>query len=55
MFDSVDLIILVGSLLVIVFAGVHIAIALGVTSVLGIYLMTDDIEVARNFVGNTAY
>lgn len=55
MFDSTDLIILVGSLLAIVFAGVHIAIALGVTSVLGIYLMTDDIEVARNFVGNTAY
>jgi len=55
MFDSVDLIILVGTLLAIVFAGVHIAIALGVTSVLGIYLMTDDIEVARNFVGNTAY
>jgi tripartite ATP-independent transporter DctM subunit len=55
MFDSTDLVILVGSLLVIVFAGVHIAIALGVTSVLGIYLMTDDIEVARNFVGNTAY
>jgi tripartite ATP-independent transporter DctM subunit len=54
-FDSTDLIILVGSLLAIVFAGVHIAIALGVTSVLGIYLMTDDIEVARNFVGNTAY
>jgi tripartite ATP-independent transporter DctM subunit len=55
LFDSTDLIILVGSLLVVVFAGVHIAIALGVTSVLGIYLMTDDIEVARNFVGNTAY
>jgi tripartite ATP-independent transporter DctM subunit len=54
-FDSVDLIILVGTLLVVVFAGVHIAIALGVTAVLGIYLMTDDIEVARNFVGNTAY
>jgi tripartite ATP-independent transporter DctM subunit len=54
-FDSTDLIILVVSLLVVVFAGVHIAIALGVTSVLGIYLMTDDIEVARNFVGNTAY
>ncbi len=55
MFDSADLVILVVSLLVVVFAGVHIAIALGVTSVLGIYLMTDDIEVARNFVGNTAY
>jgi tripartite ATP-independent transporter DctM subunit len=54
-FDATDLVILVGSLLVVVFAGVHIAIALGVTAVLGIYLMTDDIEVAKNFVGNTAY
>lgn len=55
MFDSSDLVILVVTLLAVVFAGVHIAIALGVTSVLGIYLMTDDIQVARSFVGNTAY
>jgi tripartite ATP-independent transporter DctM subunit len=54
-FDSSDIVILVGTLLVTVFAGVHIAIALGVTAVLGIYLMTDDIQVARDFVGNTAY
>jgi tripartite ATP-independent transporter DctM subunit len=54
-FDSSDLVILVVTLLAVVFAGVHIAIALGVTSVLGIYLMTDDIQVARSFVGNTAY
>jgi tripartite ATP-independent transporter DctM subunit len=39
----------------VVFAGVHIAIALGATAILGIYLMTDDIEVARQFVANTAY
>lgn len=55
MFDSADLVILVVTLLALVFAGVHIAVALGVTSVLGIYLMTDDIQVARSFVGNTAY
>ena len=55
MFDALDLTILVSVLLVVVFAGVHIAVALGVTAVLGIYLMTDDIAVARQFVGNTAY
>ncbi len=55
MFDALDLTILVTALLAVVFAGVHIAVALGVTAVLGIYLMTDDIAVARQFVGNTAY
>lgn len=55
MFDVFDLTILVVVLLGVVFAGVHIAVALGVTSVLGIYLMTRDIEVARQFVANTAY
>jgi len=55
MFDALDLTILVSVLLVVVFAGVHIAVALGVTAVLGIYLMTDDIAVAQQFVGNTAY
>ena len=55
MFDALDLTILVVVLLGVVFAGVHIAVALGVTSVLGIYLMTDDIMVAQQFVGNTAY
>ncbi len=55
MFDALDLTILVVVLLGVVFAGVHIAVALGVTAVLGIYLMTDDIEVARQFVANTSY
>ncbi|MDH4191354.1 MAG: TRAP transporter large permease subunit [Betaproteobacteria bacterium] len=55
MFDAIDLTILVIVLLGAVFSGVHIAVALGATSVLGIYLMTDDIQVARQFVGNTAY
>jgi tripartite ATP-independent transporter DctM subunit len=41
--------------LALVFAGVHIAIALGITAALGIYLMTGDIEVVRTFIANTAY
>ncbi|ARQ02742.1 C4-dicarboxylate ABC transporter permease [Pseudorhodoplanes sinuspersici] len=42
-------------LLALVFAGVHIAIALGVTAAIGIYLMLGDMEVVRTFVANTAY
>jgi tripartite ATP-independent transporter DctM subunit len=34
---------------------VHIAVALGITAVLGIYLMLGDIEIVRTFVANTAY
>ena len=41
--------------LALVFAGVHIAVALGITAVLGIYLMLGDIEIVRTFVANTAY
>src|ERR1700674_3914248 len=47
--------IVVAVVLGLVFAGVHIAIALGVTAALGIYLMTSDIEVVRTFVASTAY
>ena len=39
----------------IVFSGVHIAVALGITAALGIYLMQGDIEVVRIFIANTAY
>ncbi len=42
-------------MLALVFAGVHIAIALGITAALGIYLMMGDIEVVRTFIANTAY
>src|SRR5512132_870380 len=49
------MIVIVVVLLALVFAGVHIAIALGVTAALGIYLMMGDIEVVRTFVANTAY
>jgi C4-dicarboxylate transporter, DctM subunit len=50
-----DMIAIVVVVLGLVFAGVHIAIALGITAALGIYLMTGDIEVVRTFVANTAY
>jgi C4-dicarboxylate transporter, DctM subunit len=50
-----DMIVIVVVLLALVFAGVHIAIALGVTAALGIYLMTGELEVVRTFIANTAY
>jgi C4-dicarboxylate transporter, DctM subunit len=50
-----DMILMVLLLLGLVFAGVHIAISLGITAALGIYLMMGDIEVVRTFIANTAY
>ena len=55
MLGHFDMIVIVVVLLALVFAGVHIAISLGITAALGIYLMIGDIEVVRNFVANTAY
>ncbi|MEP7031298.1 MAG: TRAP transporter large permease subunit [Pseudolabrys sp.] len=55
MLGHFDMIMIVVVLLGLVFIGVHIAIALGLTAALGIYLMQGDIEVVRNFVANTAY
>ncbi len=48
MFGHSEMIIIVVVLLALVFAGVHIAIALGVTAAIGIYLMLGDMEVVRN-------
>jgi C4-dicarboxylate transporter DctM subunit len=53
--QSFDMIAIVVVVLALVFGGVHIAVALGITAVLGIYLMLGDIEVVRTFVANTAY
>ena len=53
--QSFDMIAIVVVVLGLVFAGVHIAIALGITAVLGVYLMLGDIEIVRTFVANTAY
>ena len=42
MSSTTDLLILVGTLLALVFSGVHIAISLGLTALLGLFLMTGD-------------
>ncbi|PWB64734.1 MAG: C4-dicarboxylate ABC transporter permease [Bradyrhizobiaceae bacterium] len=55
MLQSFDMMAIVAVVLALVFSGVHIAVALGVTAALGIYLMTGDIEVVHTFVANTAY
>ena len=53
MLGNVDMIVIVVVLLGLVFAGAHIAIALGITAALGLYLMTGDLEVVRTFTANT--
>jgi tripartite ATP-independent transporter DctM subunit len=55
MLGHFDMIAIVVVVLALVFAGVHIAIALGITAALGIYLMMGDIGVVRTFIANTAY
>jgi tripartite ATP-independent transporter DctM subunit len=55
MFGIGEMLLLVTVLLGLVFAGVHIAVALGAASMLGIYLMTGDFQVVASFIGSTAY
>ena len=55
MFNASDMIILVSVLLALVFCGFHIAVSLGVTSLLGIYLVNGDWETVRRFSASTAY
>ena len=55
MFSVTDMLILISVLLVVVFCGVHIAVALGITAAFGIYLMRADITVVYSFVAQTAY
>ena len=55
MFGTVEMIALLAIMLVMVFAGVHVAVALGIGAVAGIYMMQGDITVVRTFIANTAY
>ena len=55
MFDVNTTVVLVVSLLGLVALGVHIAIALGITSVVGIYLITGNLSVVQAMVASTAY
>ncbi len=55
MFSITEMLILISVLLVVVFCGVHIAVALGITAALGIYLQRGDIGIVHSFVAQTAY
>jgi len=54
-FGTGEMLLMVVVLLALVFSGVHIAVALGGTAMLGIWLMTGDFQVVASFVGSTAY
>jgi tripartite ATP-independent transporter DctM subunit len=54
-FGTAEMLLMVTVLLALVFSGVHIAVALGGTAMLGIWLMTGDFQVVATFVGSTAY
>lgn len=53
--NPTDLLILIGALLALVFSGIHIAVALGLCSMLGLFLMTGDIHGMISFASSTAY
>jgi tripartite ATP-independent transporter DctM subunit len=55
MLGHLDMLAIVAVLLLLVFAGVHIAVSLGITAALGLYLMTGELETVRTFIANTAY
>ncbi len=54
MFDTGEMLLLIGVLLGLVFAGVHIAVSLGAASILGLYIMQGDMGAVSAFVANTA-
>jgi tripartite ATP-independent transporter DctM subunit len=53
-FDLNTATVLIGCMLVLVVLGVHIAIALGITSAIGIYLVTGSFQVVQAMVASTA-
>ena len=55
MFGTLEMVLLLVALLAMVFAGVHLAVALGIASVAGIYMMQGDMVVVRSFIASTAY
>ncbi len=55
MYGTTEIIILVSVLLTLVFSGIHIAVSLGLTSMLGLYLLTQDPQAMLSFASNTAY
>ena len=55
MFGTGEMLALLAIMLVMVFAGVHVAVALGAGAVAGIYMMQGDMGVVSNFIAQTAY
>ncbi|GGK49132.1 TRAP transporter large permease [Salinarimonas ramus] len=55
MFDAFQMFVVVATLLGLVLCGAHIAVALGITAALGVYMMMGDIGVVTSFLSNTAY
>jgi C4-dicarboxylate transporter DctM subunit len=55
MFGTGEMIWLLAIMLAMVFAGVHIAVALGIGAVAGIYMMQGDMIIVRTFIAHTAY
>lgn len=53
--NPTDLLIPIGALLTLVFSGIHIAVALGLCSMLGLFLMTGDVQAMVSFASSTAY
>ena len=53
--NPTDLLILIGALLALVFSGIHIAVALGLCSMLGLFLMTGDLQAMISFASSTSY
>ncbi|MDJ1017741.1 MAG: TRAP transporter large permease [Paracoccaceae bacterium] len=54
MFDFGTAALMVGALLILVFIGVHVAVALGVTSVIGIFLVTGRLRIVEATIASTA-
>ena len=55
MFGTGEMVGLLVIMLLMVFAGVHVAVALGIGAVAGIYFMQGDMTIVRTFIANTAY
>ncbi|MGH8635084.1 MAG: TRAP transporter large permease [Burkholderiales bacterium] len=55
MFGAGEMFALLAIMLAMVFAGVHVAVALGIGAVAGIYMMQGDMDIVRAFIAQTAY
>ena len=56
MFEVDTTLIVIGLLLLMVFAGIHVAVALGITAIVGLLLVTDgNFQRTSFFLGSTAY